>query len=482
MVGVATFIITVASMSFMAGVVNDITSVITDDSSMDMVIHSVIDLLAEFKQAQLYDQEKIKDEAFMRDINERLNEFSGFLITEVNGEFNSFGSNELSSAFYNKIKSFTTIKPIKAHGMDDERHVLKEGSNTYFIIKHEFEDNEASIFYYIVIDVTEFDQLSKNYGQKFLAMMIVIVFLIILPLTYILTKDIIKPLKKLEKGALNIKAGYLDFSLESKGSNEIGRVINAFEKMRSELKKSIVHQIQVEENRKELISSISHDLKTPITSIKGYVEGIQDGVANSPEKLARYLEVIYQKSEDMDRLIDDLFLYSKLDLHRVPFDMEQVMLKPFFNSCIEELRLEYEKLGIIINSNYFCHDQQVIVMDSQKIKRVILNIINNSLKFMEKDNKRIDISFQEENEHIIMSITDNGAGIDPLEIDKIFERFYRSDPSRNTNTGGSGLGLAIAKQIVEQHGGIIFAESVPNEWTTISIRLPYNKENGSYEQ
>lgn len=474
MVGISTVIITVAGMSYISHMINDISNSIVKDMPSGMAIHSVIDIIADFKQIEKYEPEKVLEPEFTKMIDNKLEAFSGFLVVETEGIYNAYYEETLSQSFYNKLASIPSVKE-EGHKKRAEKHVIEEGQKQFFVIKYVFLNEDKIVNYYIVVDATDFYQLSNNYGNRFLFLLTILILIITLPLTYIVTKDIISPLKVLEKGALNIKSGNLDFSINSKGNNEISRVITAFEKMRSELKKSLDHQEQVEKNRKELISNISHDLKTPITSIKGYVEGIRDGVASSPEKLAQYLDVIYHKSEDMDRLIDDLFLFSKLDLHRMPFDMESVNISAFFEGCMEELHLEYDKQGITFLMNYSIDNEINMVMDLQKIKRVILNIISNSVKYLDKETKKIELFVEEDAIDIKVHITDNGSGIEQNELERIFDRFYRSDPSRNTTKGGTGLGLAIAKQIVEQHEGSISASSKKNEWTTISFTIPKQK-------
>lgn len=148
-------------------------------------------------------------------------------------------------------------------------------------------------------------------------------------LTYFMSRSIIKPISKLSTAAKKISEGDLEYSVQSDKKDELGDLANTFEQMRLKLREADREQKQYEQNRQELIASISHDLKTPLTSIKGYVKGIQDGVANTPEKLDRYMDTIYRTANDMDGLIDELFLYSKLDLKRETFQFEQVDLYAF---------------------------------------------------------------------------------------------------------------------------------------------------------
>ncbi len=248
--------------------------------------------------------------------------------------------------------------------------------------------------------------------------------------------------------------------------------------MRQELKKSIDKQVQYEDNRKELISSISHDLKTPITSIKGHVEGIRDGVANTPEKLDKYLNVIYQKSQDMDQLIDDLFLFSKLDLDRVPFELKDVQILDLIDNVVGEMKLEWENetQKIIFNVNDVSNEPLYVNIDPQQIKRVMINLMQNSIKYMDKPEKEIRITVSNNKDSVQIIVADNGMGIDEEHLKYVFDRFYRVDESRNSDTGGTGLGLAITKQIIEQHQGHIIATSVLGEGTKMIIELPKERK------
>jgi signal transduction histidine kinase len=241
--------------------------------------------------------------------------------------------------------------------------------------------------------------------------------------------------------------------------------------MRGKLKHSVNLQLQYEENRKELISNISHDLKTPVTSIKGYVEGILDGVADTPDKLDKYIKTIYAKATDMDRLIDELFLFSKLDLHNVPFHFEKVDLIRFLQDCTEELQFDLNEKGISLILEIPKDAAYQVAVDREKLKRVVLNILENAVKYMDQPQGLIKIRLTQQEEWVLVQIQDNGHGITAEALPHIFERFYRADPSRNSNTGGSGLGLAIVKQIVEGHGGEIRAASEIGVGTSIFFTI-----------
>jgi len=285
-------------------------------------------------------------------------------------------------------------------------------------------------------------------------------------MSYLLSKRIIKPLSLLSIAVGEISKGELSLEIIEVGDQEIKNLCADFEKMRIQLKDSIRLKKKYDENRTMLVSSISHDLKTPITSIKGYVNGILDGVANTPEKVDRYLKTIYSKSEQMDIMINDLLLYSKLDLSQLPFNFEKTDIIDYFNYCIHESVPELEKSNIEICLKNDLDGLKYVNIDRERLMRVILNIIDNSRKYMDKEQGKITILLRETNSSIIIEIRDNGSGIDEKDVNKIFDRFYRADAARS-EANGSGLGLAIAKQIVEGHSGTIWAVSHENEGTSI---------------
>lgn len=289
-------------------------------------------------------------------------------------------------------------------------------------------------------------------------------------MSYLLSKRIIKPLSLLKTAVRDISKGDLNLEIIEVGDKEIRELCADFEKMRVQLKDSINLKMKYDDNRTMLVSSISHDLKTPITSIKGYVKGISDGVANTPEKMERYLKTVYSKTEQMDVMIDDLLLYSKLDLSQLPFNFEKTDIIDYFNFCIHESVLELEKSNIKISLNNNLEGLRYVKIDKERLMRVILNIIDNSRKYMDKEQGEIIIMLRETNSSIIIEIRDNGSGIDKDDVNKIFDRFYREDSARS-EASGSGLGLAIAKQIVEGHKGTIWAVSHEDQGTSILISL-----------
>ena len=272
-------------------------------------------------------------------------------------------------------------------------------------------------------------------------------------------RSIAVPLVKLKKATQNIKEGNLDFVLDVEGKDEFSELCQDFEEMRRRLKESTEEKSLIEKENRELISNISHDLKTPITAVKGYVEGIMDGVADTPEKMDRYVRTIYNKTNEMDHLINELTFYSKIDTNRIPYTFNKLNVEDYFEDCSEEVGLELETRGIeLVYANYVEKDVMVIA-DGEQIRRVIHNIISNAIKYMDKPKGIIQIRIKEVGDFILIEIEDNGKGIGPKDLPYIFDRFYRTDVSRNSSKGGSGIGLSIVKKILEDHGGKVWATS-----------------------
>lgn len=272
-------------------------------------------------------------------------------------------------------------------------------------------------------------------------------------------RSIATPLVKLKKATQNIKEGNLDFVLEVEGDDEFSELCRDFEEMRKRLKESAEEKVLMDKENKELISNISHDLKTPITAVKGYVEGIMDGVADTPEKMDRYVKTIYNKTNEMDHLINELTFYSKIDTNRIPYTFSKLNVEDYFSDCAEEVGLEMETRGIeLVYANYVESGVQVIA-DGEQIRRVIHNIISNAIKYMDKPKGIIQIRVKDVGDFIQVEIEDNGKGIAAKDLPSIFDRFYRTDVSRNSSKGGSGIGLSIVKKILEDHGGKVWATS-----------------------
>ena len=223
---------------------------------------------------------------------------------------------------------------------------------------------------------------------------------------------------------------------------------------------------------REMLGNITHDLKTPLTAIRGYSQGILDGVAATPERMNKYVTTIRNKADDMAGLVDELSLFAQIYKKDIEYRRSEVEVSDFISRCMGNLALDLETRHIDFLYRNDVEKGTLLYIDEEKVKRVFYNIVGNAYKYIDKDAGMIYI-YVEEEEHVIwIHIQDNGTGIEESELPFIFDRFYRTDSSRNSKTGGTGLGLAIAKKVIEDHGGEIYAESEKGKGTKISFSLP----------
>jgi len=355
------------------------------------------------------------------------------------------------------------------------RNAFNFGSRFFSYAKYDFRfPDQARGSIYVLRERSPFAEMIRKLFPILIVMLLAVLLLTNWLLYRLLTRSIIKPLDGLRRSAERIKEGDLQFEVKPQGNDEIGQLCVSFEEMRRQLKGSIQLQLQYEENRKELLSSISHDLRTPITTIKGYVEGIRDGVADTQAKLDKYLDTIHAKAVGLDRLVDELFLYSKLDLKRVPYSFEPVDIVLFLREAIEERRIDLDLQGIRIEEQFPDHPVMVLG-DREKLKRVVGNLFDNCVKYMDKPVKRLALRVSEQQSRVIIEIRDNGPGIPPDQLPYVFDRFYRGEEKRQADKDGSGLGLAIARQLIEGHEGEIWAESDWGCGVSVFIALPVSK-------
>ena len=398
-------------------------------------------------------------EEVLNKLNEKLKEKETFLVVSKGNQI-IYNGDEGSSAYTEQeLAKMLPDYSDKSNGKEESGYYLDDAMQ--LIVKQvNFEDSagvKGSLYL-----LTDTDSILPEMRQLILDMGISIVLILILTaavMTIWIYKGIINPIAKLKVATQNIRDGNLDFTLDVDDEDEIGMLCQDFEEMRLRLKESQEEKLQYDKESKELISNISHDLKTPITAIKGYVEGIQDGVASSPEKLNKYIRTIYNKANDMDRLIDKLTFYSKIDTNKIPYNFSKINVAEYFGDCVEEVGLDMETRGIELGYFNYVDNDVMIIADAEQMKRVINNIIGNSLKYLDKKKGIINIRIKDDGDFIQIVIEDNGKGIAAKDLPFIFDRFYRTDISRNSSKGGSGIGLSIVKKILEDHGGKVWATS-----------------------
>ena len=428
-------------------------------------------LIIDYYRQTKVDPERFLDQSFLNETNKKLSQFGLRLVVRKENKL-IYVPSSLKNLDKGDLQPFGTNREVDP--------VERIAANQFVSIKQLdffFSDySEGTLFF--IQDASGFAEVVRSFFPIIIILLIVILVVTNSLLTYYVSRSIIRPIRKLQKAASLMKEGNLNVEIKAESKDELGQLAQGFEEMRIRLKESIDLQVAYENNRKELIANISHDLKTPITSIIGYVEGIRDGVANSPKKMERYIQTIYTKARDLDRMIDQLFLFSKLDLQRLPFHFERIKFDQYLSDFVEELRFDVEGMNVEVTLDIDKNEKYEVMGDREHLKRVITNIVDNSLKYNDKEEKKLHFHLSAMDSTILFKLEDNGPGVNEKSIPFIFDQFYRADLSRGTKKGGSGLGLSIAKRIIEEHHGSIWAENNMGAGISIFITLKRADENG----
>ena len=392
-------------------------------------------------------------EAYLNEKNEELKQKSSYLVVRKDNEIVYNGA-ENNEAVLQALPEYGTTDPDTGTGIytDSDAQILVKQ------IDYVSEVGEQESVFIVTSMDGSVPEIKTMVVQVIMAIFLILLVTGLMMIVWIY-RSMITPLKKLQAAAENIKEGNLDFEIEAGGEDEIGELCVTFEEMRQRLKDNTEEKLNNERENKALISNIAHDLKTPITAVKVYAEVIIDGVANTPEKVDKYVRTIYNKANEMDTLINELTLYSKIDTNRIPYNFAKINVAEYFNDCVEEIGLDLESKGIGLSYYNYASPDIVIIADPEQLRRVVNNIIGNSVKYMNKQQGFIQIRIKDVGDFIQVELEDNGRGIAQKDLPYIFDRFYRTDASRNSATGGSGIGLSIVKKIVEDHGGKIWATS-----------------------
>ena len=405
----------------------------------------------------------LEDSQYLKELDNRISSRYCYLIVKKDKELYYVASRTRAREIINELPGYGT--GIEGVYYTRSKHLVRQ----YDFI---FSTGECGSLYIVSGIRTAFTTSLAIY-------MIIAIILILLLTSILLTtwigRSFFKPIDELNIAMQHIKDGNFDYMLPTdvKEKGEIGAIYRNYEDMRLRLKESAEEKIEREKQNRELISNISHDLKTPITAIKGYSQGLLEGVAANPEKQKKYVKIIYNKANDMNNLINELTLYSSIDNNRIPYNFVKLNVAEYFGDCIEEIGADLESKSIKLNYSNLTGPDTQIVADPEQIKRVVNNIVSNSVKYLDRDDDsgQIDIRILDEVDSIRVELEDNGKGIAQKDIPNIFDRFYRTDASRNSRQGGSGIGLSIVKKIIEDHGGYIWATSHEGEGTCMHFVL-----------
>lgn len=323
------------------------------------------------------------------------------------------------------------------------------------------------------------DEGTGSYFRKYMtrfAILFVLFCLLAVALTNALLSRhirnmILRPLRLLQEGARKVADGELDWEIDYHRPDEFGEVCREFDEMRAHLKEAVQTKQEYEQYRQELLSGISHDLRTPLTSIKGYAEGLRDGIADTEEMKRRYYEAIHIRALDMERLLDSLSMLSRLE-RRYRYDLEPICMKEYLEQFLDDYHEEALQKGADIS--LVCRAEHTRILgDVQELRRVFVNLLENSIKYREKERSRIQVLLEDGQEELVIQVSDDGPGVPEEELSHIFTSFYRGDQARTRPGEGSGLGLSIVKKIIEGHHGTITARNM--QGLTMTICLPLQK-------
>lgn len=399
------------------------------------------------------DADAYLDTSYLDTLNEELKSKSSYLIVRKGKSLYYCGTSDANLRLFRELPSYgaSVYKADGTYIAQDVQAYVKQ-------VDMVFSDEEQGSAFIITSMSSTIPELRKLLWDMVFAVLVILI-LTGACLSAWIYRGINTPLQKLREATQHIKDGDLNFELKVEGKDEFSGLCRDFEEMRQRLRDSNAEKEAYDKENKELISNISHDLKTPITAIKGYVEGIMDGVADTPEKMDKYIRTVYNKANDMDRLINELTFYSKIDTNRIPYNFAKINVSDYFDDCVEDVGLELESKNIELSYFNYVDKDTLVIADAEQIKRVINNIISNSIKYLDKQKGYISIRVRDVGDFIQVEIEDNGKGIAAKDLPNIFDRFYRTDSSRNSSKGGSGIGLSIVKKIIEDHGGKIWANS-----------------------
>ena len=308
--------------------------------------------------------------------------------------------------------------------------------------------------------------------HDFLLLGLLLIFAAILSASfgYLLAASMTNSLYLLQKAAHRFARGDFSSRVHLEDLDELADVAEAFNTMADELEQSFSRQKALEQSRRDLVAAVSHDLRTPLTSIRAMIEALADGLVTDPTTVQRYYQTVRVQIENLSSLINDLFELSQLDTEQLQLRLEPVNINDLVSDIIETMQVEARAKELTLQG-IFCEDLPIIRAEMAKVQRVLYNLIQNAIRhtpaagFISLETKTVP-------EGIQVEVSDTGEGISPEDLPHIFDQFFRGDKSRSRETGGSGLGLAIAKRIVEAHQGRIWVESQVGQGTRFSFVLP----------
>ncbi|GKU25031.1 sensor histidine kinase [Clostridium folliculivorans] len=342
----------------------------------------------------------------------------------------------------------------------NNKHEIKES----FVLENEGKVNGFVVFLIPEKDIlieSNFTRVINIFSPVFIGVLISAYILIARTLYF--SRRILTPLKEISVSTKGIIAGNYDLEIirtyeKEIGENEVGDLTYSFELMRDELKAKQIREEVLKKSQQELISCISHDLKTPISTIKAYSEGLRDGIARTPKAQENYVNIIIGKTDLLIDMISELLEYSNAELNQLDINIKEIYFYEYFIPVMKELEVYVKQKDIDFSYEVNTRDMLVCI-DKRRITEVLYNLVENSIKYMKNGRGSIIIEAEMQNGKVLIKVKDNGIGISPDDMPYVFDKFYRAEKSRSSSIPGSGLGLSICKYIIEEHGGEIYCKS-----------------------
>lgn len=276
-------------------------------------------------------------------------------------------------------------------------------------------------------------------------------------------------LERLEHAAARIAAGDLETRVVVEGSDDIARLSTAFNTMAAGLEDAHERREALERSRRDLFAAISHDLRTPLSSIRVMVEALSDGVVTDPETTARYLTTMSADVDRLSALIDDLFELARIDSGALQLRLERLTIGELLATAVDAIRPTADRARVAVRCEAL--QSATIEADPQRLTRVLANLLQNAVRHTPEDGSVV-VSAGLNGPEVVVAVRDTGEGIPAADVPHVFERFYRGEKSRSRATGGSGLGLSISKGIVEAHGGRMWVDATGSGGTTVKFTVP----------
>lgn len=323
----------------------------------------------------------------------------------------------------------------------------------------------------LVIFLVSMPMFISPHDAQFLLVLLVFSGLVSLGFGYLISRSITRGVRELTLGAEEIARGNLAARVHVATADEVERLAAAFNRMVEQLAASAVKQQELEQARRDVVAAVSHDLRTPLASLRAMIEAINDGVVTDQPTVSRYLAGAQLQAENLSLLVDDLFELSQLDAGIMQWTLEPGSLRDLISDTLETMHVQATARQVQL-SGWVDPAVDPVLMNAHMLQRVFYNLIQNALRHTPADGTIRIEAHPAGPGQVRVDVTDSGEGIPASDLPRIFDRFYRGDKSRSRETGGAGLGLAIAQRIVQAHRGTITVQSALGAGTHFTILLP----------